>query len=117
MEGGIRDDLVYTRRADFIPLSKNGRRGSILELWLIALICGGGEADSQSLRLSFLSEVSSKEEKEALHLGVECLPGEGVLDGGDEMSDLILHRLRRDTASGGLEVEVRGTPDAIRGGG
>jgi len=74
-------------------------------------------ADSQSLRLSFFNEISSEEEEEALHLGIEGLPGEGVLDGGDEMSEFILHRLRRDTASGGLEVEVRGTSGAMGRGG
>ena len=26
-EGGIRDDLIFTRRADLVPFSKNGRRG------------------------------------------------------------------------------------------
>ena len=73
--------------------------------------------DSQSLGLSFLSEIASEEHEEALHLGIKGLPGEGVLDRGDEMSELILHRLRRDTAGGCLEVKVRGTSDAMRGGG
>jgi len=71
--------------------------------------------DSQSLGLSFLGEISSEEEEETLHLGIEGLPGEGILDGGDEMRELILHRLRRDTTGGGLEIEVRGTPGAMGG--
>lgn len=72
---------------------------------------------SQSLGLSFLSKIAGEEEEEALHLGIEGLPGVGVLDGGDEMRKLILHRLRRDTAGGGFEVEVRSTSDAMGGGG
>lgn len=68
---------------------------------------------SQSLGLSFLSEIARKKEEEALHFGVESLPGERILDGGDEMSELILHRLRRDTAGRGLEVEVRSTSGAM----
>ena len=72
--------------------------------------------NSQSLRSSFLGEIASEEEEEALHLGIEGLPSEGILDGGDEMRELILHRLCRDTASGGLEIEVRGTSDAMGGG-
>jgi len=71
--------------------------------------------DSQSLGLSFLGEISSEEEEETLHLGIEGLPGEGILDGGDEMRELILHRLCRDTAGGGLEIEVRGTSGAMGG--
>jgi len=73
--------------------------------------------DSQSPGLSFLSEIASEEEEEALHLGIESLPGEGVLDGGDEVSELILHCLCRDTAGRCLEVEVRGTSNAVGGGG
>lgn len=73
-------------------------------------------ADSQSLGFSFFGEIASEEEKEALHLSIEGLSGEGILDGGDEMSELILHRLCRDTAGGSLEIEVRGTPGAMRGG-
>ena len=73
--------------------------------------------DSQSLGLSFLSEVASEEKEEALHLGIEGLPGVRVLDGGDKMRELILHRLRRDTTGGGLEVEVRSTSDPVGGGG
>ena len=73
--------------------------------------------NSHSPGLSFLGKIASEEEEEALHLGIESLPGEGVLDGGDEMSELILHRLGRDTAGGCLEVEVRGTSNAMGGGG
>ena len=69
--------------------------------------------DSQSLGVSFLSEIASEEHEEALHLGIESLPGEGILDGGDEMSELILHRLRRDTTGRCLEVEVRCTSSAM----
>lgn len=36
--------------------------------------------DSQSLGLSFLGEISSEEEEKTLHLGIEGLPGEGILD-------------------------------------
>lgn len=32
------------------------------------------------------------------------------------MRELILHRLRRDTAGGGFEVEVRSTSDTMGGG-
>jgi len=87
---------------------KTAPKGSKSELWLIAQI-----VHSQSLGLGLFSEIASKEEKEALHLGIEGLSGEGILYGGDETSELILHRLGRDTAGGGLEVEVRGTPGAI----
>ena len=73
--------------------------------------------DSHSLGVGFLSEIASEEHEEALHLGIESLPGEGVLNGGDEMSELILHRLRRDTTGGCLEVEVRSTSGAMGGGG
>ena len=72
--------------------------------------------DSQSLGVSFLGEITSEEHEETLHLGIESLSGEGVLDGGDEMSELILHRLRRDTTGGRLEVEVRSTSSAMGGG-
>lgn len=67
----------------------------------------------QSLGLSFLGEVSSEEKEKALHLCIEGLPSERVMDGGDEMRELILHRLCRDSAGGGLEIEVRGTSDAM----
>lgn len=72
--------------------------------------------NSQSLRLGFFGEIASEEEEEALHLGIEGLSGGGILNGGDEMSELILHRLRRDTAGGGLEIEVRGTPGPMGSG-
>ena len=41
------------------------------------------KVDSQSLGVSFLGEIASEEHEEALHLSIESLPGEGVLDGGD----------------------------------
>lgn len=69
--------------------------------------------DSQSPGLSFLSEIASEEHEEALHLGIESLPGERVMDGGDEMGEVILHRLGRYTAGRGLEVEVRCTSDTV----
>lgn len=72
---------------------------------------------SHSLGLSFLGEIASEEEEEALHLGIERLPGERVLDGGDEMGELVLHRLCRDAASGCFEVEVRCTSGAVGRGG
>lgn len=69
---------------------------------------------SQSPGLSFLGEVTREKEKKVLHLGVERLLGGGIMDGCDEMSKLILHCLRGDTAGRGLEVEVRSTPGAMR---
>ena len=73
------------------------------------------QMDSQPLGLSLLGEISSEEEEEALHLCIEGLPGEGILDGGDEMRELIFHRLCRDTTGRGLEIEVRSTSGAMGG--
>ena len=72
--------------------------------------------DSQSPRLSFLGEVTCEKEEKVLHFGVESLPGGRILDGCDEMRELILHRLCGDTAGRGLEVEVRSTSDAMGSG-
>ena len=71
--------------------------------------------DSQPLGLSFFGKVAGEEKEEALHLGIEGLPGKGILDGCDELGEVILHRLRCNTAGGGLEVEVRSTPDTMGG--
>ena len=69
--------------------------------------------DSQSLRLSFLGEIAREKEEKALHLGVKSLLGGGIMDGCDEMSYLVLHRLRGNTAGRCLEVEVRSTSGAL----
>jgi hypothetical protein len=69
--------------------------------------------DSQSLGLGFLGEITGEKEEEALHFGVKGLPGNGILDGCDEMSELVLHRLCCSAAGRGLEVEVRSTSDAV----
>lgn len=71
--------------------------------------------NSQPLGLSFFGKIASEEEEEALHLGIEGLPGEGILDGCDELGEIIFHRFRCNTAGGGLEVEVRSTPDTVGG--
>lgn len=71
--------------------------------------------NSQSPRFGFFGEVAREKEEKALHLGVESLPGGRILDRCDEMRELIFHRLRCNTASGGLEVEVRSTSDAMSG--
>ena len=41
-QGGIRNDLIFSRRADFVPFPKSGTRRSTSWLRLIAQIsCGG----------------------------------------------------------------------------
>jgi hypothetical protein len=67
--------------------------------------------DSQSLGLSILGEITREKEQEALHLGTPSWWG--VLDGCDETREFILHRLCRDVAGGGIEVEVRNSSDAM----
>jgi hypothetical protein len=99
-ERGIGNDLISSGRLDTVPYAGDDiiSYGS----GIYALIC------SQILGLCALSQISCKEEEEALHLGIECLARLKVLNGGYEAGDVVLHGLCGYATGRSLEIKMGG---------